>query len=197
MSILSGYFKVKDRLLTDSGYKLLSRWTSSDTVECNDGKTIEAKVGGINGIVKTLNDLNTTTDSSIVPSATAVKAGLDAVNSSLAGKAASSHTHSYAGSSSAGGAATTALACTGNAATATQLVTASTINGTSFNGTANITTANWGTARTVTIGGTGKSVNGSGNVSWTLAEIGAAASSALGTQVTYSLSGTTLNITTK
>lgn len=66
---------------------------------------------------------------------------------------------------------------TGNAATATTLATARTINGTSFNGSANITTANWGTARTLTIGSTGKSVDGSANVSWTLAEIGAAAAS--------------------
>ena len=34
------------------------------------------------------------------------------------------------------------------------------------------TTANWGTTRTVTVGNTSKSVNGSGNVSWSLAEIG-------------------------
>ena len=44
----------------------------------------------------------------------------------------------------------------------------------SLKDTANITTANWGTARTLTIGNTGKSVNGSGNVSWSLSEIGAA-----------------------
>jgi hypothetical protein len=55
------------------------------------------------------------------------------------------------------------------------LTTARSINGTSFNGSANITTANWGTARTLTIGSTGKSVNGSGNVAWSLAEIGALA----------------------
>lgn len=60
------------------------------------------------------------------------------------------------------------------AASANQLATARTINGTSFNGTANITTANWGTARTLTIGETGKSVNGSSNVTWSLTEIGAA-----------------------
>lgn len=65
----------------------------------------------------------------------------------------------------------------GNSGSATKLQTARTINGTSFNGTANITTANWGTARTITIGNTGKSVNGSGNISWSLSEIGAAASS--------------------
>lgn len=35
----------------------------------------------------------------------------------------------------------------------------------------------WTTARTLTIGSTGKSVNGSANVSWSLAEIGAAAAS--------------------
>lgn len=80
------------------------------------------------------------------------------------GAAASSHTHNYAGSSSAGG----------NANAAVKLVTARSINGTNFDGTANITTANWGTARTITIGSTGKSVNGSGNISWSLNEIGAA-----------------------
>lgn len=64
---------------------------------------------------------------------------------------------------------------TGNAGSATVLQTARTINGTSFNGSADITTANWGTARTITIGNTGKSVNGSANVTWTLAEIGAQA----------------------
>lgn len=68
-------------------------------------------------------------------------------------------------------------ALSGNATTATTLQTARSINGTSFNGSADITTANWGTTRTLTIGSTGKSVNGSGDVSWSLAEIGAAASS--------------------
>lgn len=51
------------------------------------------------------------------------------------------------------------------------LQTARTINGTSFDGSANITTTNWGTARTLTIGNTGKSVNGSANVSWTATEM--------------------------
>ena len=61
--------------------------------------------------------------------------------------------------------------------TANTLATPRTINGTNFNGSANITTANWGTARTLTIGNTGKSVNGSGNVSWSIGEIGAAPAS--------------------
>ena len=62
----------------------------------------------------------------------------------------------------------------GNSSTSTKLITPRTINGTNFDGTANITTANWGTARTLTVGNTGKSVNGAGNVSWSLSEIGAA-----------------------
>lgn len=74
----------------------------------------------------------------------------------------SSHTHNYAGSSSAGGAANSA----------NKLATARTINGTNFDGSGNITTSSWGTARNVTVGGTTKSVNGSGNVSWSMDEIG-------------------------
>lgn len=59
-------------------------------------------------------------------------------------------------------------------ASAAQLTTARSINGTNFNGTGNITTNSWGTSRTITIGSTGKSVNGSADVSWSLTEIGAA-----------------------
>ena len=50
MGILSGYKNVKDRILTSDGFKLLSRWTSSNSIEFNDGSTAEEKVGGINGI---------------------------------------------------------------------------------------------------------------------------------------------------
>ena len=67
-----------------------------------------------------------------------------------------------------------ALPVNANAVSATKLLTARTINGTNFDGTGNITTANWGTARTLTIGNSGKSVNGGADVSWSLAEIGAA-----------------------
>lgn len=58
-------------------------------------------------------------------------------------------------------------------ADAAKLATARTINGTLFDGSDNITTDNWGTARTITIGNTGKSVNGSTAYSWSLNEIGA------------------------
>ena len=50
MSILSGYTKVKNRILTSDGFKLLSRWTSSNSLEFNDGSTAETKIGAINGI---------------------------------------------------------------------------------------------------------------------------------------------------
>lgn len=78
-----------------------------------------------------------------------------------------------------GASGTWGINITGTAATATSATSAATlttgrnINGTTFNGSANITTSFWGTARTLTIGSTGKSVDGSANVSWTLGELGA------------------------
>ena len=54
-----------------------------------------------------------------------------------------------------------------------KLGTARNINGTLFDGTADITTNIWGSAKNFTLGNSTKSVNGSGNVSWSLAEIGA------------------------
>lgn len=60
-----------------------------------------------------------------------------------------------------------------NAATATLLQTPRTINGALFSGGADIVSLYWGTSRTITVGVTGKAVDGSANVSWTLAEIGA------------------------
>jgi hypothetical protein len=65
-------------------------------------------------------------------------------------------------------AGTITAALTGNATTATAATTATTAT----------SAATWTTARTITIGSTGKSVDGSGNVSWNLSEIGAQASDA-------------------
>lgn len=67
---------------------------------------------------------------------------------------------------------TIAANISGNAAAATKLATAKTINGTSFDGSSNITTANWGTSRTIQIGDTSKSINGSANYTWNPSEIG-------------------------
>lgn len=64
-----------------------------------------------------------------------------------------------------------------DAGCADQLMTARNINGTPFNGTADITTANWGTARNITIGNTGRPVDGSSDVTWSLDDIGAATAS--------------------
>lgn len=65
---------------------------------------------------------------------------------------------------------------TGNCSgSSTKLAIARAINGTNFDGSADITTALWGTARNLTIGSKTQSVDGSAAVTWTLADIGAAA----------------------
>ena len=58
MSISSGYDKFKDYHQTEDGsYKLTSRWTSSNTVELDDGSTVEEK------FTETDSKLNNITDS--------------------------------------------------------------------------------------------------------------------------------------
>lgn len=54
MSILSGFFKTKKYRKTSDGYKLQSLWTSSQTVEMNDGNTAETNLGAIKGITSSL-----------------------------------------------------------------------------------------------------------------------------------------------
>ena len=84
-----------------------------------------------------------------------------------------------------------------NVGSATKLQTARRINGTNFDGTANITTSYWGTARNFTIGNTTRSVNGSGNVSWSFSDIGGAAANhkhgLLHDNFTVTLANTTSN----
>jgi len=75
--------------------------------------------------------------------------------------------------------AITAPSFNGNATSATKLNTSPTINGTAFNGTANITTARWGAQRALKIGNQSMVVNGSEDVTWTLADIGAAPADAV------------------
>lgn len=51
MSILSGYYKVKDYVKkTASEYQLTSRWANANTLEFDDGKTAQNKLGAIDGI---------------------------------------------------------------------------------------------------------------------------------------------------
>jgi len=83
---------------------------------------------------------------------------------------------------------TMATDISGTADKASTLATAQNINGTPFDGSAAITTASWGTARNITIGGTAKSVNGSANISWSLAEIGAPGLTGAGASGTWGIS---------
>ena len=69
MSILSGYGKFKRYLLTDDGYRLCSQWTSSNTVEFENGNTAETNLGAIHGITDSL----TATSSNVALSAAAGK----------------------------------------------------------------------------------------------------------------------------
>lgn len=115
--------------------------------------------------------------------------------SQLAGKAASNHTHNYAGSSSAGGAATTALTCSGNAATATTLQTARTIQinlastaANAFDGSAKLVTGVTGTLP-IANGGTGATTAAKAR---TALGLGAAATYGVATAAT---SGSTALIT--
>lgn len=106
--------------------------------------------------------------------------GTAADSEKLGGVAASgysqtSHTHNYAGSSTPGGAATTALACTGNSATAT---TASSCSGNAATATA------LATACTLTIGSKANTFDGTADKTWSLADIGAASTTALTTEAT-------------
>lgn len=47
MSILSGFIKTKKYRKTETGYQLQSEWTSSDTVEMADGKTLTDTVASV------------------------------------------------------------------------------------------------------------------------------------------------------
>ncbi len=97
-----------------------------------------------------------------------------ALSANIAQSLRSDNYTSYAPSLTGSGASGTwNINVTGSSGSTATLQTARLINGTSFNGSSDITTANWGTSRTITVGSTAKSVNGSGNVSWSLSEIGA------------------------
>lgn len=54
MSVLDGFKKIKKHEKLADGYKLLSQWTSSHSVEFDDGKTAQEKLGGIDGITDSL-----------------------------------------------------------------------------------------------------------------------------------------------
>ena len=76
MSVLDGYNKYKRYIKTNDGYKLCSQWTSSNTVQMDDGNTLQTNLGAINGITDSL----TATSSNIAASAAAVKTLNDSLN---------------------------------------------------------------------------------------------------------------------
>ncbi len=51
MGILSGFLKTKRYRKTETGYKLQSEWTSSDTVEFPDGKTLTETMSNYRNII--------------------------------------------------------------------------------------------------------------------------------------------------
>lgn len=75
MSILSGFFKTKKYRKTDSGYKLQSEWTSSQTVQMDDGNTLEENLGAVKGITSSLSS----TSSNYALSASAGKSLNDSI----------------------------------------------------------------------------------------------------------------------
>ena len=50
MSVLSGYQKINRYIKQSGGYKKLSQWTSSQTVQMDDGHTLQTNLGNIKGI---------------------------------------------------------------------------------------------------------------------------------------------------
>lgn len=60
MAILSGFRKFRDYLRNADGtYSVKSLWTSSQTVECDDGDTVEKKIGALKGITADLTTAET------------------------------------------------------------------------------------------------------------------------------------------
>lgn len=86
MGILSGFKKFKRYIRTeDDNYILDSEWTSSETVQMNDGGTLEENLGGITGITDSL----TSASSNVAASAKAICTLKQSVDT----KSDSSHIH--------------------------------------------------------------------------------------------------------
>lgn len=83
MAIVSGYQKMKDYIKQSSGYKLLSRWANANTLECDDGKTLQSKVGGISGISSSLT-ANSTTQAASTNLTNQLYQNINQLNSDLA-----------------------------------------------------------------------------------------------------------------
>lgn len=81
MSITSGYNKYKRYTkLSDGTYKLVSQWTSSNTVEMDSGSTLQATLG--NTSISGIGDGTVT-------------GAIDSLNSNLSAKSDINHRHKY------------------------------------------------------------------------------------------------------
>lgn len=81
MSILSGYKKFKKYIKTSSGFQLQSLWSNANTVEADDGKNMETKVGAINGITSS----TTANSTDIAASANLVNTRCNELSNNMAG----------------------------------------------------------------------------------------------------------------
>jgi hypothetical protein len=138
---------------TSASYASTSSWAANVV---NSGVTSVATSGTVNGI--TLTGGTITSTGTITLGGTLSGIGNSQLTNSSITVGSTSISLGSSATTIAGLSSVTSTtfvgALTGNASTAT-------------------TAAAWTTGRTITIGSTGKTVNGSGNVSWTLAEIGA------------------------
>ena len=81
MSILSGYKKFKKYIKTSYGFQLQSLWSNANTVEADDGKNMETKVGAINGITSS----TTANSTDIAASANLVNTRCNELSNNLGG----------------------------------------------------------------------------------------------------------------
>lgn len=160
---------------------------SGATWTIDTGAVTSAKIADGTIVNGDINASAAIADTKLATISTAGKVSNSATTATSANTASAIVARDASGNFTAG---TITAALSGNASTASTLQTARTINGTSFNGSANITTANWGTSRTLTVGNTGKSVNGGANVSWSLSEIGAFSSAGGTVTGNITMSGT-------
>lgn len=82
MSILSGYKKFKKYIKTSSGFQLQSLWSNANTVEADDGKNMQTKVGAINGITSS----TTANSTDIAASANLVNTRCNELSNNMGGK---------------------------------------------------------------------------------------------------------------
>jgi hypothetical protein len=181
--------KVLTKENVNAGANIVLDKSSTDGITISTNTNLSNSTTGTTVIISSSTGTNTT-----LPGATSTKAGvMTAADKVILDGATNLNTvgqivkRDSSGNFSAG---TITASLSGNASSATKLATARTIGGVSFDGTENIhlpgvntpgnqnTTGNAATAtklqnvRTLTIGDSGKQFDGSGDVSWSLSDIG-------------------------